>query len=110
MRKSQPRILSAPDRERLENFISTGEHKARHVQHAQVILRASEGWHDEKIAQAIGLSAKTVLQIRHRYLKEGIEAVLSDKARSGRPVKFEGTVKAVLVATACSEAPSGHSH
>jgi hypothetical protein len=77
--------LVAPERERLEKFISSGEHKARHIQHAQVILKAAEGWTDQKIAEAIGLSAKTVLQLRHRYLEEGIDALLSDKPRSGRP-------------------------
>lgn len=110
MRKSQTISLPAAERERLEKFSTTGEHKARYIQHAQVILKAAEGWTDQQIAQATGLSAKTVLQIRHRYLTEGIEAVLSDKPRSGRPAKFDGSVKAVLVATTCSPPPAGHAH
>jgi transposase len=108
MRKSKPIRLPEDEQARLEKYISSGEHKARHIGHAQIILRAAEGWTDDKIAAAIGVSAKTVLTVRHRYQAEGLEAVLRDKPRSGAPRKIDGAVRAVVVATTCSKAPEGH--
>jgi hypothetical protein len=43
-----------------------------------------------------------------RYLAEGLEAALSDKPHSGRPIEIDGQARAKITALACSKAPAGH--
>lgn len=108
MRKSKPIQLSASERARLENFIGSGQALARHLKHAHVLLKLAEGWPNCQVAQTFTLSEKTVINLRQRFLQEGVEGCLKDKPRSGAPSKINGDVKAVIVATACSPAPDGH--
>jgi transposase len=108
MRKNKVVELSAPDRARLEKFIGSGQALARHLKHAQVLLKLAEGWQNQKVAQAFDLSEKSVIAIRHRFLDEGVEAILKDKPRPGAPKRINGDVKALAIATACSPAPDGH--
>lgn len=108
MRKNKAFELPAPDRARLEKFIGSGQALARHLKHAQVLLKLAEGWQNQQVAQAFGLCEKTVITIRRRFLEEGVEAILKDKPRSGAPARINGDVKALTIATACSPAPDGH--
>lgn len=108
MRKAKVIELPAQERERLEQFVKSGKALARHLQHAQVLLKLDEGWLDKQIAQAFNLSTRTIIRLRQRYLAEGLEAVLSDKPRSGAPKKLDGQLQALVVATACSTPPAGH--
>jgi len=110
MRKTTPIELSAEQRERLEQFINSGKALARHIKHANVLLKLTEGWSISQIVQAFELSAKTVISIRQRFQKEGLEACLCDKPRSGAPKKILGDHKAVMVALACSTPPQGHAN
>ena len=50
----------------------------------------------------------TVYHIKRRFLGEGVEAALSEKPRSGKPVQISGEVRARITALACSDAPEGH--
>jgi transposase len=44
---------------------------------------------------------------RTRFTREGLEAALTDKPRSGAPAKLDGKQEAMIVALACSDAPEG---
>jgi len=61
-----------------------------------------------EIAQTLSCGVATVYNIKHRYLTEGLESALTDKARSGRPQQIDGTQRAKITALACSAAPDGH--
>ncbi|MGH2414721.1 MAG: helix-turn-helix domain-containing protein [Microcystaceae cyanobacterium] len=100
--------LSAEEKARLAEFINSGTAKAREIKHANVLLKLAVGWKQNQIAEAFSLSERTVIRIKKRFEQEGVEAALVDKARSGGPKKLTGEVKAVIVATACSQAPQGH--
>ncbi len=108
MRKNRPIELSVADQAQLEKFIGSGAAKAREIKHANVLLKLAEGWQNKKVAQAFGLSEKTVIAIRKRFMVEGLDSALVDKPRSGAPKRIDGAVKALVVATACSQAPAGH--
>lgn len=110
MRKNKVVELAASDRARLEKFIGSGQALARHLKHAQVLLKLAEGWQNQQAADTFGLCEKTVIAIRRRFLEEGVEAILKDKSRSGAPKRINGDVKALTIATACSPAPDGHNH
>ena len=102
------RSISASEKERLGQFINTGSAKAREIKHANVLLKLSEGWKYPQVAQAFALTERTVIRIKQRFLVEGLEAALVDKARSGAPKKITGEQKALIVATTCSTPPPGH--
>ena len=98
-----PTELPAELTERLEREALNG----RRRRHFQILLLADEGRTDEQIAVATGASRSTVERTRKRFAREGLEAALTDKPRSGAPAKFDGKQEAMIVALACSNAPEG---
>ena len=106
-------VLDPPTRDQLRRLVSTGTAHARTIQHAHTLLLADEGddgpaWRDEKIADALGVSDRTIARTRKRFCTEGSDEALRVIAdRPGRPPKIDGTAEAHLVALACSEPPEG---
>ena len=89
--------------ERLEHEALNG----RRRRHFQVLLLADEGRADEQIAVTTGAGRSTVERHRTRFAREGLEASLADRPRSGAPAKLDGKQEAMIVALACSDAPEG---
>ena len=89
--------------ERLEREALNG----RRRRHFQILLLADEGRTDDQIATATGASRSTVERHRTRFAREGLEAALTDRPRSGAPAKFDGKHEPAIVALACSDAPEG---
>ena len=54
------------------------------------------------------VSPQTLFNVKRRYLSEGFDSALLDKARPGRPVRIDGTQRAKITALACSAPPEGH--
>ena len=103
--------LSDDERQELTRLVSSGNHSARVIRRAQVLLRSSEGWSDEAIGAALGVSRQTVYIVRKQALNDGVAASLNRKAgrRAGQVVKaLDGVAEAHLVALTCSEPPAGH--
>jgi transposase len=63
---------------------------------------------DEAVVQAVMTSRSTVKRTRWRFLKQGLQAALSEKPRTGRPPKITGEIEAKLTMLACSQPPEGH--
>lgn len=101
--------LTDDERTQLLGYISKGKRSARVLRRAQILLAADEGLKDEQIADRHRCGASTVQRTRQRYVEEGLEPALVEKARSGQPEKLTSKAKAHLVALACSEPPEGHS-
>jgi len=59
---------------------------------------------------ALNVSRPCVERIRKRFVEDGIERALEEDPRPGQKRKLDGRAEAVLIATACSEAPDGHEH
>lgn len=89
--------------ERLEREALNG----RRRRHFQILLLSDAGHTDEQIAAATGANRSTVKRTRKRCAREGMEAALQDKPRSGAPAKLDGKQEAMIVALACSDAPGG---
>jgi len=60
-----------------------------------------------EIAEILGISRNTTLNVRKRYLEEGLPHSLLDKPRSGQPVKYTEKHVAEVIALACSSSPDG---
>ena len=105
--------LPQDERTELEQLIKSGEHKARVISRARVLLLLdrSDGYKRTlaQVAEATMLSKVSVSQIKRRYFAAGMDRALYDQARTGRPVtKMTGDVEAQLIALTCSKPPEGH--
>ena len=70
--------------------------------------RGSEG-PGARVAEALGVSVRTVERLKRRFVEQGLEFALERKrrVRPPREVIFDGVFEARLVALACSQAPPG---
>lgn len=76
--------------------------------HAYILLKASENWTDDKIAQAYNTSVATIERVRQQFVEEGLEAALHRRpTKRVYRRKIEGEEEAHLIALACSAAPEG---
>jgi transposase len=105
--------LTAAQRETLQELTSSGTIKVRKYKRARVLLLADKACRkaaktDETIAEQVDISLSTIHRIRRRFVEEGLEAALNEKARPGAPPKFSGQERAEVTALACSEPPEGY--
>jgi transposase len=105
--------LSEEERGQLEALSRSGKTTAPKYVHARALLLcdASEGgkaWKVAAVAEALGVSARTIEHLKERFVEEGLEAALERRPRSGPPkLTFDGGFSARLTALACSPAPKG---
>ncbi len=107
MRKAAFVRLSPEQHAELTDRLEREAMNGRQRRHFQILLLCDEGQTDERVAVATGASPSTVERIRKRFAREGLEAALHDKPRSGAPAKLDGKQEAMIVALACSDAPEG---
>ena len=104
--------LDESERASLERMVRSGKHAARKLTRARVLLLADvsgPGQTDVQIARSLGVTTRTVENIRKRCVLEGLEAALERKpqARPSRARTFDGEAEAKLIALACSGPPPG---
>jgi len=102
--------LSAEEQQQIIDLTSKGTAKVRKIKRAMILLQANEGLSDPQIMAALHVSRPTVERIRKRYVLGGLEKALEEDPRPGQRRKLDGRSEAILVATACSQAPEGHDH
>lgn len=106
--------LELEERARLERMASVGKRAAPVLTHARVLLQADQsavglGWTDARIAEGLGLTTRTVENIRRRFVEQGLQAALQRKkqCRPSRERLLDGAQEAKLVTLCCSKAPNG---
>lgn len=109
-------IVQLPDEERLEleTLVRKGKCSALTLTRAHILLKSNQGdqgksWTDAHIAEALGVTPKTVFNVRRRWVEEGLESALNRKKQKfpSRLRKLDGAAEAMLVATCCGPAPTG---
>lgn len=68
--------------------------------------KASDGWADQRIAEAFNIGRATVERTRQRFVEENL-AALEERPRPGNKPKLDAKAEARLIAEACSAAPDG---
>ena len=96
--------------ERLRQLIRSGQHSARVITRARILLRTEEGWSANQVVAALDTSQRTVFRTKRRYAEEGLDGVLHDHPQANRYRKLDDKGEAYLIALACSDAPEGHDH
>jgi transposase len=106
--------LTAEERQQLHDLVRAGKAAAKKLMHARILLKADAtdggpAWPDERIADALDVSAATAGRVRRRFVEEGLEAALVRKKqdRPSRERKLDGRAEARLIALACSGPPDG---
>jgi transposase len=99
--------LTPEQRAELTDRLEREALNGRRRRHFQILLLADQGQTDDQIAAATGASRSTVERHRTRFAREGLEAALTDRPRSGAPPKLDGKQQVAIVALACSDAPEG---
>ena len=106
--------LTTEEVEHLQELVTQGKASARKIQHAQILLKANEAeggpaWKDEPIAEAFGVSVRSVERIRQRGVENGLDDALvrrQSPAGSSRR-KLDGKGEAYLCKLAGSQPPRG---
>ena len=98
--------LTAREHQELEQMLRRGNHSARELTRARILLRAAEGFSDEEIAEEVDTSVPTVERTRRRFVAEHLDA-LTERPRPGKPPVLQEKGQARLIAEACSTAPGG---
>ncbi len=105
--------LTAEERAELTRLVRKGDVAGWKVQRAQALLKfdqAPEGpaWPDARIAEAFGVTARSLESWRKRAVLDGPMALLQRKPRATVAVpKLGGENEARLTALACSQPPKG---
>ena len=99
--------LAKADRAFLLSFLRGGDAPVRKTARAHLLLLADEGKKDASIAESLHLTPATVERIRKRYVQEGLNAALNERARPGASPKLSEKQAAHLIALACTDAPEG---
>ena len=105
--------LGADQRRQLGRMVRSGEHPARALTHAHILLKADASddgpaWGDDAIAAALDCGTRTVARVRKAFAGGGLDAAVRRKKPIGRRYrKLDGAQEARLVALACSPAPEG---
>ncbi|GAC1406545.1 MAG: hypothetical protein NVSMB56_20350 [Pyrinomonadaceae bacterium] len=107
MMKKQHLQLSQQHLSSLTTLLAKGSLNARVARRASALLQLQQGATLQLVAKSVGVVYQTVAEWRDKYLAHGLD-FLADKARTGRPVVFDGVVRARITALACSETDTGH--
>jgi hypothetical protein len=107
--------LTEQERNELETLTRRGKTHARRFIHARALLLCDAGshgpaWTVADVAEALGVTSRTIEHLKKRFVEDGFEAALKRKPREKPPreVIFDGAFEARLIALACSAAPTGH--
>jgi transposase len=99
--------LTEEERTFLLNLIKSGEHSARKINRARILLLADEDKRDREIAEALHTSVSTVQRTRQRFVEGNLGRALNEDPRPGGQKKLDGKGEAVLLALSRSEPPAG---
>ncbi len=98
------------ERRRLERLVNKRTTPQRLVERAKIVLSCAQGLSGSAICAAVGVSRPTVTQWLDRYEVDGIEALLEDRPRSGRPRRITAEDEADIVRKTLEDKPAEATH
>jgi len=105
--RTKPFNLKSEDRKLLQFQIKSGVRNSREFERAYILLALDKGKTHQEIEDFYNVSRITIWRIKQKYLSTGLQTALKDESRPGKPAKYTDKERAVVVATACTDAPAG---
>ena len=106
--------LNIEEREQLKQLTRKGKVAASKFIHARALLLCDEGEHNSEpfkvmdASKSLGVSTRTIEQVKKRFVQEGLDSAIERKASKRKPnIKFDGEFDARIMQLACSECPKG---
>lgn len=99
--------LTEEERTFLLALIKSGEHAARKLNRARILLLAHDGKSDREIAEVLHTSPPTIQRTRQRFVEGGLENALHERPRPGAGKKLGEKGEALLEMLARSAPPVG---
>ncbi|MCK5592346.1 MAG: helix-turn-helix domain-containing protein [Candidatus Pacebacteria bacterium] len=101
--------LTSSEKEKLQSMISSGKHSAKKLLKARVLLKSEQGWKDQKIADSLDITTRTLENMRKQFVEDGFDNFLQGRYSQRTYFrKLDGEKEAQLITIACSESPEGH--
>lgn len=100
-------LLKRRDRVFVQGLLKEGEHHAREITRANILMALDRGVDDKTIVQVLSVERTTIWRTRKAYLDGGLKSALYDMPRPGRPMRYQTRQQAEIVALACSDPPEG---
>ena len=101
--------LTKSEREKLQLMISSGKHSAKKLLKARALLKVNQGWSDQKIADSLDITTRTLENMRKQFVEDGFDNFLQGRYSQRTYFrKLDGKKEAQLITIACSESPEGH--
>ena len=111
MRVAKPVLLKADDDRQLRILSKRKRVEARIQQRARIVLLAANGTSDKDIAEALDTDRRVAARWRARFLSAGIDGLMQDATRPGRPRTARATVNVQeVVRLTLEETPTGATH
>ena len=99
--------LSERDKSVLHQITAKGVSKASVHKRVYGLLQLDSGISFKDVSKSLNVNPDTVSDWCERYKTGGLDRVLNDEPRSGRPIVINGESKAKITALACSDPPDG---
>src|SRR5450631_3594253 len=111
MRVAKPIQLSADDDRGLRILSKRKRVEARVQLRARIVLLADDGMSDKDIAERLDTDRRVAARWRARFLIAGVDGLLQDATRPGRPRTARAAVKVQeIVRVTLEETPEGATH
>jgi transposase len=102
-------ILSESDKEKVRKLLKAKKNSGRLFTRALILKMLDQSLRVGFVAQAVGVSGRTVTNIGRRYLAKGLDYAISENPRTGRTKVITDRNHQEIIAIACTDAPEGHS-
>ena len=111
MRVAKPVELSDEEERRLQILSKRKRVEVRVQLRARIVLKAAKGASHLEIAETLGVDRRVARRWRERFIEAGVEGLLKDAPRPGRPRKARTTAnEALVVRTTLETTPAGATH
>ncbi len=105
MRKARGIVLDAETHRELERLGRSRSESVRLAQRSRIVLLAATGLDNETIGAELGITRQKVGRWRSRFAECGLEGILKEERRSGRPPSISNRKRAAIVRKTLEEKP-----
>src|SRR4051794_1980727 len=99
MRRAQGIVLNADTRATLEQLAGSRSKPVRLAQRSRIILLAAAGMDNEAIGAELNISRQKAGRWRSRFAAQGLDGIVKEEPRPGRPAVYGRRKRAAIVRT-----------